>query len=528
MKNEPANPLDLFADGCCVLHQGDVRAVLAGLPAGSVQCVVTSPPYWGLRDYGIEPGVWPAASAERGARNAECRHEWGAGGPGRKRDNQHVSEAPGAKGGGLKASAANQTTSSTGAFCRLCGAWRGCLGLEPTPALYVEHLVAVLREVRRVLRDDGTLWLNLGDTYAAARPMPGRTDYQRMYADAGALAKKRVCAEKQSRCKICGRMTRWNGMAWECTHGPKGYKPKDLCEIPSDVVRALRADGWWLRSRIPWLKRNAMPESTTDRPTSAVEYLFLLTPGPRCFYDGEAVKVDASLKTKCPSQPSRGFKTQANAIHPEVSGHGWADADQPYRPNSRARRNSDWFFESWQGLYDEGDGPLALIVNPAAYKGAHFATFPPKLVDPCIRAGTSEKGCCPTCGAPWERVVERKPVGDWNACRDERLRRGHNASDGLSGDNFYREWVQPSTLGWRPTCDCPAADPVPCLVLDPFAGSGTTLAVALQLGRRAVGIDVKAEYLALAVERIKWAVAPATAVLEREDAAPLFTAQEAP
>ena len=184
--------------------RGDALDVLSTLPSGSVQTTITSPPYWGLRDYGVPPRVWGG--------EAGCTHRWGP-----------ADRGPGG-----------------GRSCRRCGAWKGCLGLEPDPDLYVEHLVSVLAEVRRVLRPDGTLWLVLGDSFAP----------------------------------------RSSG----------GLKPKDLVGVPWRVAFALQAEGWWLRSEIVWEKPNAMPESVVDRPTRSHEQVFLLSPSSRYHYDAFAVR----------------------------------------------------------------------------------------------------------------------------------------------------------------------------------------------------------------------------------------------
>ena len=248
------------------LLAGDVREVLRSLPAESVQCCITSPPYWGLRAYGTEPQVWPDG-------------------------------------------------------------WRGELGQEPTPALFVEHLVEVFREVRRVLRPDGTLWLNLGDSYAST----GRSDRKESPGVGATQAMKAPGRE------VIWKAGGGSNFSWQL---PGGIKPKDLCEIPSDVVRALRADGWWLRSRIPWLKRNAMPESTSDRPTQAVEYVFLLTKSARYFYDGEAVKMAGAYPAG--TRAAKGSKRRASE-----TGVNARSAEYAIYTGTRSRRNSDWFFESW-------------------------------------------------------------------------------------------------------------------------------------------------------------------------------------
>lgn len=216
----------------------------------SIQCVVTSPPYWGLRSYsGEQAFVWG------GEQHA---HEWGdsARSGGGKQDAegkrwQHT-------GGGVSGHGASPSSTCA------CGAWYGALGLEPTPELYVEHMVEVFREVRRVLRKDGTLWLNLGDSYLAQQGSGFNGNKRNEYRANNNPVKR-----------------------------PPGLKPKDLAGIPWMVAFALRADGWYLRSDIIWSKANPMPESVTDRPTKSHEYLFLLAKSPRYFYDADAIREPA-------------------------------------------------------------------------------------------------------------------------------------------------------------------------------------------------------------------------------------------
>ncbi len=217
---------------------GHVLERLRGLPAESVHCVVTSPPYYGLRDYGIEPQVWGAGAG------LDCvEHEWGDSVAGVKRSGGTASSTLGLASGGHDLSDEARTRSiersfhegSSSVFCLRCGAWRGSLGLEPALALYLDHMVEVFREVRRVMRKDATCWLNIGDSYAG----------------------------------------------------------KQLQMIPARLAIRLQDDGWWVRSDIAWCKRAPMPESCTDRPTSAWEHVFLLTKSARYYYDAEAVKEDA-------------------------------------------------------------------------------------------------------------------------------------------------------------------------------------------------------------------------------------------
>lgn len=355
---------------------GDALGVLAETPSAIAQTCVTSPPYWGLRDYGVRSRVWDGEMS--------CRHRWVAAGR--------------AERGGRR--------------CRRCGAWAGCLGLEPDPGLYVKHIVAVMREVRRVLRPDGTLWLNLGDSYAArAMGTEGETP---------------------------------------------AAKPKDLLGIPWRVALALQGDGWWLRSDVIWAKSNLTPEPARDRPVHAHEYLFLLAPSRRYHYDGFAVR-------------------------------------EPARGGGMRNRRSVW------------------TLPTAQFAGAHFASFPEALADPCVLAGTSP-AACRRCGAPWRRLVcsrrlldGREVTGDWTGPHS-RLRSGRALR---TGEGHSKVEVRRETVGWEPTCEHrePGAR---CTVLDPFAGTGTTGRVAMRHGRHFLGVELSGEYARLARRRISDASRDAT------------------
>lgn len=255
---------------------GDVKEQLRTLPDGSVNCVVTSPPYWGLRDYGQE----------------------------------------------------------------------GQLGLERTPEEYVDNMVEVFREVRRVLSDDGTLWLNIGDSYSGSGKGP-----------AGNLGKKH------------------NERHLEHKHSkvvPSGTKPKDLVGVPWMLAFALRADGWYLRQDIIWAKPNVMPESVRDRCTKSHEYVFLLTKSPKYYYDHVAIKEpvsDVSLKRAQSGWKSNrpSAKAGPNGVDVEQMGTRFVN------PDGRNKRDV-WF------------------IPTASFKGAHFAVMPERLVEPCILAGCPENG----------------------------------------------------------------------------------------------------------------------------------------
>jgi DNA modification methylase len=312
------------------IYNGDCLETLHQLPSESVHCCVTSPPYWGLRDYGVE----------------------------------------------------------------------GQLGLEPTPEEYVTNMVQVFREVRRALRKDGTLWLNLGDSYAQGTGN-GRS-FRRDKAEVTPL-----------RSKVAS-----------------GMKPKDLCGIPWMVAFALRADGWWLRSDIVWSKENPMPESVTDRPTRAHEYVFLMAKSRNYYYDLDAIRE--------PLAPSSIARLGQDVEHQEGSAR--ANGGRKTNGNMKAvcfggnKRNGGHTYSGnpWENNGKGANKRTVWEIPTTPYPEAHFAVYPEKLVEPCVLAGCPEGGT----------------------------------------------------------------------VLDPFCGSGTTLAVAQRLGRNSIGIELNPEYIKLAEKRL--------------------------
>jgi DNA modification methylase len=358
------------------LMVGDCREQMALLEPNSIQTVPTSPPYWGLRDYSVPPLVWGGEPGHA--------HEWAAA----RTAGWHVGTATGIASSTLSRSAAEAqarnktaiTGNSMGKTCP-CGAWLGSLGLEPTPELYIEHMVEVFRGVRRVLRDDGTVWLNLGDSYAGSGKGPSNS-----------LNKGNLHSHEANHkaSKAMRGMNRLQDAPTEWQSVPSGAKPKDLLMIPARVAMALQADGWYLRSQIPWLKRNCMPESVTDRPATAVEYVYLLSKSRTYYWDAAAVRSDVDPIQKTHNDRSAQDyalgTANGNGVPGNVNNKGIRSRPGP---GGHHRRNSDWFFESWQGLMlDEQDNPLAFIVNPRPFKGAHFATFPPQLVEPMIKAAS--------------------------------------------------------------------------------------------------------------------------------------------
>jgi len=321
-----------YSDSHVTIYHGDALTVLREMPDASVHCVVTSPPYWGLRDYG---------TAEWEGGDPECDHAMppsGIRGVGRDRA---------ASGGTFHDSPKPENVYvAYRDTCGKCGATRKDrqLGIEPTPEGYVARLVEVFREVRRVLRDDGTLWLNLGDCYTSG----GRT-----WREADAKNDARAMDKRADT--------------------PSGLKPKDLVGIPWRVAFALQADGWYLRSDIIWAKPNPMPESVTDRPTKAHEYVFLLTKSERYFYDADAIREanvddEETFYKKLIKSP---HERQRDAGGKNETTGGFQHAT--FNPAGRNRRTV------W-------------TITTKPYPEAHFATFPPELPRLCIMAGCPEGG----------------------------------------------------------------------------------------------------------------------------------------
>lgn len=283
------------------------------------------------------------------------------------------------------------------------------IGMEDTPEAYILRLVEVFQEVHRVLKDTGTLWLNIGDSYANDDKWGGSSGGKHAKSLHGATS--------------IGRGRRHTGL-----------KPKDLIGIPWELAFALRQAGWYLRSDIIWHKSNVMPESIKDRPTKSHEYVFLLSKSKLYYYDADAI-----------SEPSIGGHVRGPALHPDnVSTNGNGGLARRQNAPTRNRR-SVW------------------TINTKPFRGAHFAVMPQELAELCILAGTSEQGCCPSCGAPWRRFK----------------------------------------LGWQPSCVCPEQAPVPSTVLDPFGGAGTTGVVAQRLGRRSVLIELNSDYADIIRQRVQ-------------------------
>lgn len=437
--------------------RGHVLDRLRELPDESVHMCVTSPPYYGLRDYGVP----------------------------------------------------------------------GQLGLEPTLQEYLDNMVAVFREVRRVLRSDGTLWLNIGDSYATGAGAVGNCP------GGGVQGEK------------------WAGAKTSPNRMPQpGYKPKDLMGVPWRLAFALQADGWYLRSDIIWHKRSTMPESVRDRPTKSHEHIFLLAKSESYYYDQVAASEPCDWdmsKTKRPDgwDTSKGegghgsFHKDGRAKGERVDltvGIGHNERDRKAVPNIKRSGNKERKPASARGVpVDTNGGTNGAVagsipwegstrnwrdvwsLGPEPFKEAHFATFPTEIPRRAIVAGTSEKGCCPSCGAGWvrrEEVVGRQVTdamryaggnenGEYHgqAVKEYDGTGAQNASD--TKRRILERMSQVREHSWAQGCSCPPADPVPATILDPFLGSGTTALVADRLQRDCIGIELNPAYADMAERRIR-------------------------
>jgi DNA modification methylase len=331
------------------------------------------------------------------------------------------------------------------------------IGLEPSPQEYVRQMVEVFREVRRVLRNDGTVWLNLGDSYARTGGWSSNDGLDGLARGESGRAKSNIQNGRNGQKR------------------PDSLKEKDLVGIPWRVALALQDDGWWLRSDIIWAKPNPMPESVTDRPTKAHEYIFLLTKSARYYYDADAVRVPHQPESL--ARDSLGWKAAFKGRHTT--------------PGEKRPHSTDH-----NGFLNPAGANLRTVwtVPTSPFSDAHFATFPPKLIEPCVLAGTSEKGECPECGAPWKREVER------TAMVINRSDRTHSKGQTRPSGTMV-EPPSSTTTGWSHTCSH-NAEPVPQLILDPFTGAGTTGLVATRKGRRFIGTELNPDYANMARNRI--------------------------
>lgn len=474
----------------------------------SINTCVSSPPYFNLRDYGIEPTKFPAVEYSLF---------------------------------GFKIKVKAQSV---------------CLGLEKTPQEFIGHLIYIYRLVRETLTDDGTVWVNIGDSYSAAGKKRSNEEAARKSNLKGSIDGQIACKDQQD--KIFNDI---------------GIKPKDMIGIPWMLAFALREDGWYLRQDIIWHKTNCMPESCNDRCTKNHEYIFLLSKNNRYYFDQAAIATPIAESTKNDSRlkkdeysdirAERGFvgnpsggtgmlkpkykKPNGWADGAVISAIGWATED-----NQGSMRQPRPGIDTKGGNQGKGDIPAVSkaqsfkrdkshhtepifgqsavqhrpdrketeptgfankrsvwTVATFGFKEAHFATFPPKLIIDCIKAGSSEYGCCPICGKGYKRVIATQLVpgakASYNSAYDKRdaESRGEDHGSNLMRDGHKPGWHK-EVIGevWEPSCKHMLTHIKKSVVLDMFMGSGTTGIVASKLGRDYVGFEQSPKYLKIAERRM--------------------------
>lgn len=359
------------------IYQGDSLEVLKTFPDESIDCCISSPPYWGLRDYGVG----------------------------------------------------------------------GQIGLEKSPEEYVNDIVNIYREIKRVLKKEGTCWLNLGDSYYNYRPGKGQR-----------VTPNSIASQKAAEMDVCPR--RGNII--------EGLKEKDLVGIPWKVAFALQSDGWWLRQDIIWAKNNPMPESVTDRCTKSHEYVFLLTKSPKYYFDNEAIKEPTVTRDKTNRDRD---STRLN--------------NTPGRTKMAGLKTNDYETRNKRDVWN---------INTKPFKEAHFAVFPEALVEPMIKAGCPEF-ICNKCGKTMEKKYKRV---DTEIQRPRKFGHTGNNDRNDTGD-IYKEKIS-KFIGYE-KCECNVGFSGG-VVLDPFFGSGTTGVVAKKLGRNYIGIELNSEYIKIAEKRL--------------------------
>jgi len=435
-------------------YKGDCRRLLEKLPPDCVHMVVTSPPFWGLRVYEGE-GLYVEWDCEEG-----CEHDW------------DWRERPSTPGGPIGSSATVGATKAgvqramvKEAFCRRCGGWLGAYGNEPTIDMYVSHTVQVLRAVRRVLRPDGLVFWNIGDSYVTGNygcRTAGGVNLGQEVGTPGYLPFGHTPPNRMPQ---------------------QGVATKSLALIPHRVALAAQADGWIVRSDVIWAKGaslgpyvgNVMPESVDDRPTKAHEHILMLSKTGDYYWDRDAVAEKASGN----SHP------RGSGVNPKAAACGQRTV------HHQPRQNPSWSAAMAAGLVETRNLRDVWTILTKPYKESHFAPFPPELPRTCVSAATPPR-VCSECGAPWRRVVEIQG----KTGKDLMKERGQTAyakalakPRGTEFKGAHKDVVRVRrTVAWKRGCEC-FAPPARALVLDPFAGSGTTCLAADGLGRVWLGFD---------------------------------------
>ena len=457
---------------------GNTLDVLKQIPSDSIDCIITSPPYWELRWYGEQTKtIWDG--------EPNCEHEWGeviterVDETGFERNRRGLNKSAEEHDGNPRyATTNNPPVKKEHQFCKKCGAWFGQLGLEPDLVMYHNHLLQITAELKRVLKKTGTMWWVHGDSYCGSQ---GHFDAKNPKAREGKL------------------IPDWKDYPKKCLY-LQNYRL---------AIRMIDEQGWTLRNEVIWHKLNAMPSSTKDRLTTVHEPVFFFTKSQKYFFDLDSIRVPPKTHENRPYGIVRTREWEYNSPYPQV----WKLED-PSKPKKERNRkptnpqpNNDMSMHWGEHPLGKNPGDVWTINTqpaPPEARGKHFAMFPEKLVQSMILAGCPRE-VCKKCGKPrfpiLKSLFKQHSIGATSGC--------YHVERNFKGDNT----VVNSTvrIGWT-DCGCGAGFE-PGIVLDPFAGSGTTCVVAKKLGYDYIGIEINPEYCEIA--RIRLEKTPRTLALDR-------------
>ena len=417
----------------------DVREQMKTLPNESIDCVITSPPYWALRDYGIEPTIWDG--------DENCEHEWGE--SKEKKTNLQAGNPEFQRPWREEASGISKAQ-----FCTKCSAWKGQLGLEPTFDLYIRHLCDIFDEIKRVLKKTGTCWINIGDTYSGGGQ--GGADWN---------GKETTPGSAYARMKI------------------KEVQPKSLCQIPSRFAIEMSNRGWILRNELIWYKPNCMPSSAKDRFTVDFEKIFFFTKSRRYFFEQQ---FEPSI-----GEPRWGGDTFTPKEGTEYKNEAAIKVRERLMTSSNRNKRCVWkittnpFPEAHFAVFPEK------LIEPMIKSGC------PRNV--CVRCGQPKEKVYETkINTDDLNFNERTKLLKINiGAGGEIFKR-----DYINDPEYRKRLAEKETIfkGYS-TCSCNVGFKAG-IVLDPFMGSGTTCVVARKQGRDYIGIDIKEEYVEMTKKRI--------------------------